>query len=154
MDKVKPAGMPLGMPATLGPSFEERMEQVSLTLAEGDAFFVFTDGVTEATNRAGQHYGLDRLMGFVGSEMAQASNGEISSVSKARVGELDDFSGVVKPTDDITFLVARSRKESGSTAAKQPPGPRQRGLEAKTLKDHYFCHCSMGLIKASLLSPL
>lgn len=135
VDKINPAGMPLGMPSTLGPSFEERLEQVSVVLEEGDAFLIFTDGVTEATDRAGQHYGLDRLIKFVGSEMVQGSSEEISSVSKSLVSDLDDFSGFVKPTDDITFIVARSRSGSGVTTAKQPLATQSQPLETKSLKN-------------------
>lgn len=133
--KVNPAGMPLGMPATLGPSFEERLEQVSLTLEEGDTFFIFTDGITEATNREGRHYGLDRLIDFVGSEVAQGSSEEISSLSKALVSELDDFSGFAKPSDDITFIIARSHLGSGATTAKHPHGAQSHALETKNLKN-------------------
>jgi len=133
--KVNPTGMPLGMPVTLGQSFEKGLEQVSLTLEEGDAFFIFTDGVTEATNREGQHYGMEPLIEFVSSELAQDISSEISSLSKALVSNLDDFSGFAKPTDDITFVIARSHVGSGAVTTKQPPASQSYPLETKNLEN-------------------
>jgi len=133
--KVNPTGMPLGMPVTLGPSFEKGLEQVSLTLEDGDAFFIFTDGVTEATNREGQHYGLEQLIEFVSSELARDSSGEISSLSKALVSNLDDFSGFTKPVDDITFIFARSHVASARTMTQQSQDVRSDLLKSRKVRD-------------------
>jgi len=133
--KVNPTGMPLGMPVTLGQSFEKGLEQVSLTLEEGDAFFIFTDGVTEATNREGQHYGLEQLIEFVSSELARDSSGEISSLSKALVSNLDDFSGFTKPVDDITFIFARSHVASARTMTQQSQDVRSDLLKSRKVRD-------------------
>ncbi|HWR83882.1 MAG TPA: SpoIIE family protein phosphatase [Candidatus Deferrimicrobium sp.] len=117
---VNPAGMPLGMPSTLGPSFEQRLDELCLNLHEGDTILLFTDGITEAASREGQQYGLERLLKLFGDEMTRNRAAEISSVSKAIVSELDDFSGVVRPTDDLTFVIARIRR-----ADEEGPGQRQ-----------------------------
>jgi len=107
--KVNPAGMPLGMPATLEASFEEGLEEARIVLEEGDAFFIFTDGITEAINRQGEQYGFDRLTALIATEMVRGGQQEIGSLTKAVISELDDFSGFVKPVDDITFIIARVR---------------------------------------------
>jgi sigma-B regulation protein RsbU (phosphoserine phosphatase) len=134
VSKVNPAGMPLGMPATLGPSFEESLEEISISLEEGDAFFIFTDGITEAANRDGQQFGIDRLVAFVGAELAKGTTGEISSLSKALVSQMDDFSGYAKPSDDLTFIVARSRTHSEASPIVPPDTAQPDALETKNLK--------------------
>ncbi len=133
--KINPAGMPLGMPTTLGQPFEDRLEEVRFTIQEGDVFFIFTDGITEAANREGQQYGIDRLVKLFAAEMARSAQREVSSLSKAVVSELDDFSGFVKPADDITFIVARSRSPESDTETDLPPDPEVRQIETKNVEN-------------------
>ena len=111
---INPAGMPLGVPSTLNGDFHERLEEVNLGLAAGDVFFIYTDGVTEATNREGRQYGSERLMAFFREQISRENEHPISDLSDAIVGELDAFSGFGRQNDDITFIVARST----------PPEPR------------------------------
>lgn len=133
--RINPEGMPLGMPTTLGPAFEERLEEMQFTMEEGDAFFIFTDGITEAANREGQQYGIDRLINLFAAEMARSARREISSLSKAVVGELDDFSGFVKPADDITFVVARSQSPESAAGMDLPPDSEEHEIETKSVKN-------------------
>jgi serine phosphatase RsbU (regulator of sigma subunit)/anti-sigma regulatory factor (Ser/Thr protein kinase) len=135
VSRINPAGMPLGMPTTLGPSFEERLEEVSLVLEEGDAFFIYTDGITEATNRDGQQFGLDRLEELFSEEITKASSDEISSVSKTLVNRLDDFSGFAKPADDVTFIIARARVKSRTNQTEQSPDDDHDAVETRNLKE-------------------
>ncbi len=129
---LNPAGMPLGMPSTLGVSFEERLEEIRLTLAEGDTFFIFTDGITEATNREGQQYGMKRLLELFRLQMERKAKAEINTVSEAIVSELDDFSGFVKPNDDITFIIARARQ---TVVRKKTAEDESANVETKKLSD-------------------
>jgi sigma-B regulation protein RsbU (phosphoserine phosphatase) len=123
------------MPTTLGPAFEERLEEVQFTMEEGDAFFIFTDGITEAANREGQQYGIDRLINLFAAEMARSARLEISSLRKAIISELDDFSGFVKPADDITFVVARSQSPESAAGMDLPPDSEEREIETKSVKN-------------------
>jgi sigma-B regulation protein RsbU (phosphoserine phosphatase) len=134
VSKVNPGGMPLGMPATLGPSFEESLEEISINLQEGDGFFIFTDGITEANNREGQQFGIDRLEAFIGAELAKGSSDEVSFLSKTLVSELDAFSGYAKPSDDLTFIVARARTHSEAAPIVPPETAQPDVLETKSLK--------------------
>ncbi len=59
--RLNPAGMPLGVPVTLGKGFADGLEEVTIEVAEGDVFILYTDGITEATNREGKQYGTDRF---------------------------------------------------------------------------------------------
>lgn len=134
VNRVNPAGMPLGMPATLGSSFEDSLEEASLSLQENDVFFIFTDGITEAPNREGQHFGIDRLAEFMGAELAKGSSDEISILSKRLVSELDDFSGFAQPSDDLTFIVARARTHSKAAPLDLTETAQPDALETKSLK--------------------
>ena len=73
----------------------------SLTLGPGDGLLLYTDGVTEATNRAGALYGEDRLLktmrGLIGSRDAESLiDGILKSVGA--------FADGTEQADDITLL--------------------------------------------------
>jgi len=61
ISKINPKGMPLGLPVAKESAFENSLEEVTLTLENGDLFFIFTDGVTEAIDREGHRFGIKRL---------------------------------------------------------------------------------------------
>ncbi len=108
--RINPAGMPMGMTATLDKSFAAKLEEVSITLCDGDCFLIFTDGVTEAVNRDGEQYGMDRVEELFASQTAAHST--VQPVADSIVAELDDFAGFAKPHDDITFLIGRATGKS------------------------------------------
>ena len=61
------SGVPLGIDS------DSTYEQTSRKLAVGDSLTMFTDGISEAMNKAGELYGLDRLQQQIGSESAGVS---------------------------------------------------------------------------------
>ena len=73
----------------------------SLTLGRGDGLLLYTDGVTEATNRADELYGEDRLLrtmrGLLGARDAGTL---IDGVLKS----VDVFADGAEQADDITIL--------------------------------------------------
>ncbi|MCK4461568.1 MAG: PP2C family protein-serine/threonine phosphatase, partial [candidate division Zixibacteria bacterium] len=108
MDRINPGGMPLGLPVSLDGSFEDHLEQVSIKLEDGDGFFIYTDGITEAADPRGRQFGLDRLAELLSNRFSLAARPELNSLSEEVVGEIDDFAGFTKQTDDITFIIARA----------------------------------------------
>jgi sigma-B regulation protein RsbU (phosphoserine phosphatase) len=74
-----------------------------LTLAHGDAVFLYTDGLTETRNRAGQEYGLDRVCVLAARHLGKAPDGLISEYLE----DLMSFGQGLKQTDDLTLLVVR-----------------------------------------------
>ncbi|MFZ5981857.1 MAG: SpoIIE family protein phosphatase [Candidatus Zixiibacteriota bacterium] len=108
ISQINPTGMPLGFPVTLVQTFEESLEEVSLELEEGDVFFVYTDGITEATDREGNQYGMEPLGKFMHGQLSHQYPQKISDLSRAIVEEIDNYAGFMKQTDDITFILARS----------------------------------------------
>ena len=90
-----------GRPAGLFPS--NALECETLTLEPGDTFVLFSDGVSEATNTAGDFYGEDRLLILL-SSCAGASSADI--VTRV-MGDVRAFAAGAKQSDDITVLAAR-----------------------------------------------
>jgi serine phosphatase RsbU (regulator of sigma subunit)/anti-sigma regulatory factor (Ser/Thr protein kinase) len=135
LSALNPTGMPLGMTSTISDDFDKRLEEVQLELKEGDLFFVFTDGVNEATNREGEQFGFDRLKEFMRSHLTGDEQPTVRQLSQSLVSELDDFSGFVKATDDITFIVARAcrtpkDRPEATPAAETAPQPH---IDSQTL---------------------
>lgn len=90
-------GVPLGM------FCDTRLPIHRLALAPGDALFLYTDGLTEAQNRAGEEYSLGRVQ-----KLAARNNGaKPAALIAACVGDLQNFREGVKPTDDLTLFVLR-----------------------------------------------
>ncbi|HPI32247.1 MAG TPA: SpoIIE family protein phosphatase [candidate division Zixibacteria bacterium] len=104
---LNPAGMPMGVPAAIDTTFEQRLEQYELELQDGDLFFMFTDGITEASSREGQYYGIDRLIRFMKAQLAQPDV-KLPGISAALMAELEEFCGLSGPADDITFIIGRA----------------------------------------------
>jgi phosphoserine phosphatase RsbU/P len=74
-----------------------------LTLAHGDTLFLYTDGLTEARNRADAEYGLHRIR-----TLAERHTGvEPAALISECIGDLLAFQQGSKQTDDLTLLALR-----------------------------------------------
>ena len=90
-------GVPLGM------FCNARFPVHRLALADGDTLFLYTDGLTEARNRAGTEYGLDRIRALAARRTQLESAGFISEC----VEDLLSFQEGLKQTDDLALLAVR-----------------------------------------------
>ncbi len=72
----------------------------TVDLVRGDRLFLYTDGVTEATNASNELYGEERLLSFV--QKLHESDSKII-ISKVRE-EINAFVGDAPQFDDITML--------------------------------------------------
>ena len=77
-----------------------RYREYTLKLHPGDSLFVYTDGVTEATDAAQRLYGSERLLTAL-NQKADARPGDLLSAVKA---DIDRFAGAAPQFDDITML--------------------------------------------------
>ena len=77
-----------------------------LNLSAGDRLFLYTDGVTEATNVEKQLYGEDRLIQYMNDNKSTAST-ELLPGLKA---DIDLFVGEAPQFDDITMLMLDYRR--------------------------------------------
>jgi serine phosphatase RsbU (regulator of sigma subunit) len=97
-----PGAFPLGLdPATI-------YEESTLTLQPGDHFALYTDGLLEARNAAGELYSFERLKALFASEptATQASDAAVA------FGQDDDITVLT-----LTRLVAASQSTAQRTAA-------------------------------------
>jgi phosphoserine phosphatase RsbU/P len=90
-------GVPLGM------FCNTRFPVHRLTLAQGDALLLYTDGLTEARNRAGQEYGLQRIRALA----ARHTGVEPDLLISRCLEDLSSFGEGSKQTDDLTLMVVR-----------------------------------------------
>ena len=74
-----------------------------MTVAPGDTFVLFTDGVSEAFDRDGELFGEDRLLAHLGAA-AGKSTGDISAGLLLAVR---DHAAGTKQSDDITVVSVR-----------------------------------------------
>jgi serine phosphatase RsbU (regulator of sigma subunit) len=97
LEKLSSTGMPLGLFA--GHGYAER----AVTLADGDLLFFYTDGTTEAENKAGEMFGPQRL-----EPLLRESGGRDIDTLLAYLEEaVREFRGGAEPSDDATMMALR-----------------------------------------------
>ena len=72
-----------------------------LTLSPGDRIFLYTDGVTEATNLNNELYGEERLYEFMNKNVCE----EPKNLLPLLKNNIDEFVGEAPQFDDITMLI-------------------------------------------------
>jgi sigma-B regulation protein RsbU (phosphoserine phosphatase) len=90
-------GVPLGM------FCDTRFPVHRLALAHGETLFLYTDGLTEARNRAGAEYGLQRIRMLATRHTRIEPAGLISKCLE----DLLSFGEGLKQTDDLTLLAVQ-----------------------------------------------
>ncbi|MFQ3613457.1 MAG: transporter substrate-binding protein [Cyanobacteriota bacterium] len=95
----------LGFPIGLEADISAFVDQHEFFLEPGDGVVLYTDGVTEAENESGEHFGLDRLCQTIGRYWYQSA----SQIRQAIVKEVRQFIGSQALYDDLTLLVLKKR---------------------------------------------
>jgi len=98
LERLESTGMVLGLFRDWDCLIEER------SLHSGDTLAVYTDGITESFNDAGEEFGEERLVAALRRHRHLSPQGIISAV----VDEVRQF-GADEQHDDITLTVARCR---------------------------------------------
>ncbi len=84
--------------------------QKDLRLRAGDVVALFTDGVTESANDAGEFFEEGRLQSVLGRTRHQAAD----AIVRAIMDEVKVFSGGVSPRDDIALMVVKYLGRQGT----------------------------------------
>ncbi len=96
-DRLDAEGLILGIKTDV--IFEEKEEQ----LYPGDILLLYTDGITEAENRAGDFFGEERLFATLNEHHTESSQVIIDTLlSQARI-----FTGIQNFKDDVSLVVMR-----------------------------------------------
>lgn len=107
--------------APLGILEQAAFQEGEITLAPGDRMVLYTDGISEATDAAGEQFGEQRLCDLIHRLPAGLA---AAGVAEAIIENLRGFLGEVEPQDDITLLVVRVFETSAA-----PPGQDGRPAE-------------------------
>jgi sigma-B regulation protein RsbU (phosphoserine phosphatase) len=87
----------------LGVDENSKFEQRAITLQHGDLLLLYTDGVTDALNAAGEEYGLERVREVMYQQCAASSE----AISEALIQSLAAFTAGSAPFDDITLVLIK-----------------------------------------------
>ncbi len=93
-------GRPVGM------FWESTWTEESVQLAPGDRLCVYTDGITEAQNEAGEDFGVPRLRDVLGS----AGEEPVADTARRILEEVLAFAGATPQYDDQTLVVLARRE--------------------------------------------
>lgn len=96
---IKPPGLAIGIDA--GKVFERVTKDHTFSMAAGDCLLLYTDGVNEATNAAGDEFGLLRMQ----EVFAAAAPGGAQAAVDALKAEVAKFVDGHPQSDDITIIV-------------------------------------------------
>lgn len=77
---------------------------MSGTFPKNGILIAYTDGIREATNAAGEAFGLDRLKASIKESKSLASQ----AISEKLLKDLEDFRGAVAAKDDVSLLVVKT----------------------------------------------
>ena len=98
---LKSPGMVVGIDS--GNVFDRLTTDFAVPLERDDCLVLYTDGVTEALNSAGDEFGLDRM---IQSVRASASDG-VQTIVKRIIEDVRNFTGSLPQNDDITLIAIR-----------------------------------------------
>ncbi|WP_026621935.1 phosphoserine phosphatase RsbU/P (plasmid) [Ensifer sp. WSM1721] len=95
----------LGLPIGLEPDISSFVATRDISFGHGDMIILHTDGVTEAENRNGELFGIERLCESAGRRYG----GSAEDVKAGIIEDLMAHIGTQKIHDDITLVVMRHR---------------------------------------------
>jgi sigma-B regulation protein RsbU (phosphoserine phosphatase) len=101
IERLPTGGPPFGLPLFTDEPVPYPSGRVQLH--PGDLLFIFTDGVVEAVNDAGEEYGEARLLPCVQNVAPETSDETLKRV----MADVNAFVGYARQHDDITCLVLR-----------------------------------------------
>ena len=92
-----------------------RYQEYGLKLEPGDTLFVYTDGVTEATNAGEELFGTQRLLEALNREEDSRPEVLLSAVKR----DIDAFVGEAPQFDDITMLAIQFMGPAGEEEGRK-----------------------------------
>ncbi|HXV77027.1 MAG TPA: SpoIIE family protein phosphatase [Candidatus Polarisedimenticolaceae bacterium] len=96
IERLAPSGTVVGLLA------EARYRRRRIALRPGDLFCIFTDGLSETRDAAGEEFGCTRLERLLTAHSAESDAERVTSAIR---DELDAFAGARTREDDLTWIV-------------------------------------------------
>lgn len=100
---LAPSGMVVGLKLDGGEIFARVLEEVSLPLGTDDVVVLYTDGISEAMNPAGEEFGEARLCSLV----EQHSHLRPDDLRERILRDIEGFTAGAPQHDDMTMLVLK-----------------------------------------------
>jgi serine phosphatase RsbU (regulator of sigma subunit) len=97
----------LGFPLGLTESIADFVFETQIPFAPSEVAVLYTDGITEASNYQGVHYGLDQLCAVVQQNWQRSAQ----DIRQAVIQDLRSHIGIEQVYDDITLVILK-RKEN------------------------------------------
>jgi serine phosphatase RsbU (regulator of sigma subunit) len=94
-----PKGFPLGTDP--GPRFDRIIKSEDVLIEKGDKMIIFTDGITEAMNKANDQFGDARLIEAIKNTGTKTGKEMMDSI----MSDVDKFVDGAEQSDDIALLV-------------------------------------------------
>jgi sigma-B regulation protein RsbU (phosphoserine phosphatase) len=100
---LMPDGMVVGLQIDDGSLFNRLLEEATIPLGAGDLFLLYTDGITEAMNEAGEIFGDQRLAQLIDD------HGDLNSddLRERILLEVRTFAGATAQQDDMTLVLLK-----------------------------------------------
>ncbi len=102
VEKLKPPGMVVGIDS--GSVFDRITNDFTVPLERGDCLLLYTDGVTEALDSAGDEFGVERMTESV---RARADGSSAQAIISSVIDDVRNFAGTTPQHDDITLIAIR-----------------------------------------------
>jgi len=100
---LSPDGMVLGLQIDNGETFNRLLEEVTVPIATGDLFVLYTDGITDATSESGEWFGDERLVALIEEHGASPCD----ELRERILREVHVFAGAASQHDDMTMVLLR-----------------------------------------------
>ena len=101
LNLISPNGLALGLEK--GDLFSKVITESVEKLESGKTFIFYTDGFTEAVNRKGDEYGLDRMVEIVRSWNYSTA----SEIKDKMIADVNKFIGKAQQHDDMTMVILK-----------------------------------------------
>lgn len=90
-----------GLPAGIEKNSE--YQQLTFHIEQGDILVLYSDGITEAKNKSGEEYGIDRLKFVIRGNYEHT----ITKMKEEILKDIDHFIGAAEQQDDQTLVIFR-----------------------------------------------
>lgn len=95
----------LGFPIGLDRTIAEYINPITLKLNPGEVLALYTDGITESENNAGEFYGLDRLCNVLSHNWQKSAE----AIKQSVIDDVRNHVGNHKVYDDITLVILKQQ---------------------------------------------
>jgi len=98
----------LGFTVGLEQNIAEFIDTRRITLQQGDGVVIYTDGITEAFNQAGEEYGIERLCSMIHLHWQSSST---EAIQAKIIDDVYQHMEGLPVSDDITLLVIKQQEK-------------------------------------------